>query len=215
MKIACISLEGVLAPHIWEEVAHIADIPDLIDEDGTSLDYFGAMKRRIAILRRHGVSYDDFQFIVSMLRYPKGVLSFLRALRKEYYVIVVADTFLEIAMQFTGHLGYPVVKAHHAHTDACGFLDEGCFSMDYDKEAVVDLYNKLGHQTLVIGHSVHDLAMIRKAASGCLYCPTKATQLLGWGLPVFYELGDISEHAITPRPYRHLPRDRQLNHLRF
>jgi hypothetical protein len=97
----------------------------------------------------------------------------------------------EIAMQFTKPLEYPILKSHRALTDKSRFLDEDCCHPDYDKQAVIDLYIGLGHQTLAVGHSAQDLAMIRKATSGCLYCPMRAARLLGWGIPMFYERKDI------------------------
>lgn len=214
MKIACISLEGVLTPHIWEEVAKIVGIPEFIEEDGISLDYPSVMRRRIATLRRHGVTYGDIQFIVSMLKCSRGASSLIRALRKEHYIIVLADTFQEIAVQFTKHLGHPVLKSHQACADEHGYLKDD-FNLNYQKHAVVDLYNKLGHQTLAIGHSLHDLTMIRKATAGCLYRPTGETRLLGWDLPMFYELRDISSYVVARRAPRRSPQDGTSDQSRF
>lgn len=50
MNIACLDLEGVLAPEIWINVAELAGVPELRATTRDVPDYDALMRQRLAIL---------------------------------------------------------------------------------------------------------------------------------------------------------------------
>lgn len=175
MNIACIDLEGVLAPEMWPHVGLCAGIPELAITTREEPDYPQLMRRRISLLRQHGLKLIDVQRIVASLPVLDGAADFVSALRRDYRVLVVSDAFTELAAQFGAPLGAPEFQCHRLSIAGDGFIDGCRFLPRGGKEETVRLFQEAGHHILAVGDAFNDLAMLHLADLGFLFRPSQQT----------------------------------------
>jgi phosphoserine/homoserine phosphotransferase len=191
MNIACIDLEGVLVPEMWPHVARCAGIPELAVTTREEPDYPRLMRRRISLLRQHGLRLIDVQHIVASLQVLDGAADFVSALRRDYRVLVVSDAFTELAAQFGVPLGAPELQCHRLSIASDGFIDGCCFLPRRGKEDTVRLFQEAGHHILAVGDAFNDLAMLRLADIGFLFRPSQQTVNAAGDLRVVEDYDDI------------------------
>ncbi|MES2743200.1 MAG: bifunctional phosphoserine phosphatase/homoserine phosphotransferase ThrH [Pseudomonadota bacterium] len=191
MNIACIDLEGVLAPEMWPHVALHAGIPELAATTREEPDYPQLMRRRISLLRQHGLKFLDVQRIVATLPVLEGAADFLSTLRLTYHVLVVSDAFMELAAQFGPPLGEPEFQCHRLTVDGDGFIDGCRFLPRRGKEETVRLYQEAGHHILAVGDAFNDLAMLDLADIGFLFRPSPQTVNAARGLRTVTDYDEI------------------------
>jgi phosphoserine/homoserine phosphotransferase len=178
MKIACVSLEGVLAPRIWEELAGVAGIPGLGHDSPAPAGFRECMQRRVSLLREHGMRLDDLQFIASMFNPLKGANAFIQSLQEEgYRIVLLSDAFPEVATHFTTSFGEVEILCPHLAVNDAGLVEASDAALSlYSKKDTVAAFIRKGHDVLAIGHSIHDIDMLRAASHGVLYRPAPATK---------------------------------------
>jgi len=74
MYILCSDLEGVLVPEVWINVARWTGIDELKLTTRDISDYNALMKRRLEILKQHGITINDIQKVISLLELMPGAL---------------------------------------------------------------------------------------------------------------------------------------------
>ena len=97
MRIVCLDLEGVLVPEIWIEFSRRTGIPELERTTRDEPDYDKLMRGRLAILRERGLGLPAIQHVIAAMGPMDGARAFLDALRADYQVIILSDTFYEFA----------------------------------------------------------------------------------------------------------------------
>ncbi|MGS0743150.1 bifunctional phosphoserine phosphatase/homoserine phosphotransferase ThrH [Glaciimonas sp. GG7] len=175
MNIACIDLEGVLAPEMWPHIGLCAGIPGLAITTREEPDYPQLMRRRIALLRQHGLKLIDVQRIVATLPVLDGAADFVSALSRNYRVLVVSDAFIELAVQFCVPLGAPEFQCHRLSVANDGLIDGCHFLPRRGKEETVRVFQEAGHHILAVGDAFNDLAMLHLADLGFLFRPSQQT----------------------------------------
>jgi phosphoserine/homoserine phosphotransferase len=65
----CCDLEGVLVPEVWINVARWTGIDELKLTTRDIVDYNALMKRRLEILKQHGITINDIQKVISLLNF--------------------------------------------------------------------------------------------------------------------------------------------------
>ncbi|WP_332854141.1 bifunctional phosphoserine phosphatase/homoserine phosphotransferase ThrH [Duganella sp. S19_KUP01_CR8] len=190
-NIACVDLEGVLAPEMWPFIGSVAGIPGLKITTREEPDYYSLMVHRIALLRKHGLKLMDVQAIVAALPALDGAADFLATLRSRYRVLIVSDAFIEFAAHFASLLGSPELQCHRLSVDADGFIDSCLFLPRRGKEETVQRLQQGGHRVLAIGDAFNDLAMLRAADRGFLFRPSRQTLDSAQDLCVVRHYGDI------------------------
>jgi phosphoserine/homoserine phosphotransferase len=191
MKIAFISLEGVLAPDLWNHIAEIANIPQLVRSDEDPRHFVEVAQQRISLLRDHGLTFDDLHFIVSMFDPFKGAAAFLKGLQRHYRVVIVSDSFAEIALHFSRSLGSPELKCPLLRSGDSRNFSECELLPGHSKEELVQFYHASGYDTVAIGSSIHDLGMLRKSAESFLFRPSPSALQLASGIQVVNEYREI------------------------
>ena len=93
MQLVCLDLEGVLVPEIWIEFSKRTGIPELSRTTRDEPDYDKLMKYRLALLQQHKLGLPDIQKVISDMGPMAGAKDFLDALRRDYQVIILSDTF--------------------------------------------------------------------------------------------------------------------------
>src|SRR5665648_819785 len=97
MYLICSDLEGVFVPEIWINVSKDTGIDELKLTTRDINDYNVLMKRRLELLRQHGLTLFDIQKVISRLKPLPGAMEFINWIRTRTQLIIVSDTFIEFA----------------------------------------------------------------------------------------------------------------------
>ena len=171
MQLVCLDLEGVLVPEIWIEFSKRTGIPELSRTTRDEPDYDKLMKYRLALLKTHKLGLPDIQKVISDMGPMAGARDFLDALRRDYQVIILSDTFYEFAMPLMAQLGMPVLFCHKLETDAAGFVVNYHLRMPNQKKEAVKRFKEINFKVIASGDSYNDTAMLGEADAGILFCP--------------------------------------------
>ncbi|MCX6254768.1 MAG: bifunctional phosphoserine phosphatase/homoserine phosphotransferase ThrH [Bacteroidia bacterium] len=171
MYIVCSDLEGVFVPEIWVNVSKQTGIDELKLTTRDISDYNILMKRRLELLRQHGLTLHDVQKVISLLKPLPGALEFIDWLRSRSQLIVVSDTFIEFADPLLEQLGRPTLFCHHLATDKAGNITNYILRQKEAKKMVVEALQSLNYKVIAIGDSYNDISMLRKAELGILINP--------------------------------------------
>jgi phosphoserine/homoserine phosphotransferase len=171
VKIVCLDLEGVLVPEIWIEFAERTGIQELRRTTRDEPDYDVLMKYRLDILARHGLGLPDIQAVIAEMGPMPGAREFLDALREEYQVIILSDTFYEFAKPLMQQLGWPTLFCHSLEANAEGILVDYHLRMPNQKKEAVQRFKELNFTVVAAGDSYNDTAMLGEAHGGILFHP--------------------------------------------
>lgn len=171
MYIVCSDLEGVFVPEIWINVSKHTGIDELKLTTRDISDYNVLMKRRLELLRQHGLTLNDIQKAISLLKPLPGAQEFVDWLRTRSQLIVVSDTFIEFADPLLKQLGRPTLFCHHLTIDIAGNITNYNLRQKDAKKMVVEALQSLNYKVIAIGDSYNDISMLRKAELGILYNP--------------------------------------------
>jgi len=171
MQLVCLDLEGVLVPEIWIEFSKRTGIPELSRTTRDEPDYDKLMKFRLDLLSQHQLGLPDIQKVISDMGPMAGAKDFLDALRRDYQVIILSDTFYEFAMPLMAQLGMPALFCHELEADANGFLVNYHLRMPNQKKEAVQRFKELQFKVMAAGDSYNDMAMLGEAHAGILFRP--------------------------------------------
>ena len=97
MNIVCLDLEGVLVPEIWIAFAEASGIPALRRTTRDEPEDDKLMRWRLEILKEHGLGLKEIQSVIDQIDPLPGAKAFLDALRERTQVLILSDTFEEVA----------------------------------------------------------------------------------------------------------------------
>ena len=171
MQLVCLDLEGVLVPEIWIEFSRRTGIPELSRTTRDEPDYDKLMKYRLDLLKTHKLGLPDIQKVISDMGPMAGAKAFLDALRSDYQVIILSDTFYEFAMPLMAQLGMPTLFCHKLEANAEGFLVNYHLRMPNQKMEAVKRFKQINFKVIAAGDSYNDTAMLAEAHAGILFHP--------------------------------------------
>ncbi|HEY8907147.1 MAG TPA: bifunctional phosphoserine phosphatase/homoserine phosphotransferase ThrH [Rhodoferax sp.] len=171
MQLVCLDLEGVLVPEIWIEFSKRTGIPELSRTTRDEPDYDKLMTFRLDLLKKHKLGLPDIQKVIAEMGPMPGARDFLDALRCDYQVIILSDTFYEFAMPLMAQLNMPTLFCHKLEADAEGFLVAYHLRMPNQKKEAVQRFKELQFQVIAAGDSYNDTAMLSEAHAGILFHP--------------------------------------------
>ena len=169
MQLVCLDLEGVLIPEIWIEFAERTGIPELRRTTRDEPDYDKLMKGRLALLAQHKLGLPDIQKVIADMGPMAGAKAFLDALREDYQVIILSDTYYEFAMPMMRQLGMPTLFCHKLEANAQGMLVNYHLRMPNQKKESVQRFKELNFKVIAAGDSYNDTAMLAEAHAGILF----------------------------------------------
>lgn len=193
MNVACLDLEGVLAPEIWIEFADAAGIPELRKTTRDEPDYDKLMRYRLDILSQRGMKLEDIQRVIATLDPLPGARAFLDDLKKEIQVIVVSDTFEQFAAPLMAKLGYPTLFCNNLVVDESGTIVDYQMRCEQSKFTTVRALQTCGMEPICVGDSHNDLGMILNGKAGFLFRTTDAIKQEHPEIPAFEEYADLLE----------------------
>jgi phosphoserine/homoserine phosphotransferase len=171
VKIVCLDLEGVLVPEIWIAFSEQAGIPELRRTTRDEPDYDRLMKFRLEILARHRLGLRDIQRVIGALEPLPGAREFLDALREDYQVLILSDTFYEFAHPLMRRLAWPTLFCHSLETSADGWVTGYRLRMPEQKREAVRRFREMNFLVVAAGDSYNDTKMLAAAHAGILFHP--------------------------------------------
>ena len=171
MQIVCLDLEGVLVPEIWIEFSKRTGIAEFSRTTRDEPDYDKLMKARLAILKQHGLGIAAIQDVIAAMGPMPGARDFLDALRGDYQVIILSDTFYEFARPLMRQLGLPTLFCHSLVVDDDGMIADYRLRMPEQKREAVTRLKELNFRVVAAGDSYNDTAMLAEAHAGILFHP--------------------------------------------
>ena len=118
MDIVCLDMEGTLTPEIWEQVAFDSGISELNKTTRDIPSYSDLMDYRIEIMKQNNLKLADIVEATKKLDLLDGALDFLNQVRQEFQVVILSDTFHEIAYPLMEKLGHPLLLCHTLDIDS-------------------------------------------------------------------------------------------------
>jgi len=166
MDIVCFDMEGTLTPEIWEQVAIDSGISELSKTTRDIPSYSHLMDYRIEIMNQHNLKLADIINATKKLDLLDGALDFLNQVRQEFQVVILSDTFHEIAYPLMEKLGYPLLLCHTLDVDAeDNILGYKLRDLHAKKQAILG-FQSMGYRCLAAGDSFNDLQMFEVADQG-------------------------------------------------
>ena len=184
-------MEGTLTPEIWEQVAFDSGISELSKTTRDIPSYSDLMDYRIEIMNQHNLKLADIISATKKLDLLDGALEFLNQVRKEFQVVILSDTFHEIAYPLMEKLGYPLLLCHTLNVDAKdNILGYKLRDLQAKKQAILG-FQSMGYRCLAAGDSFNDLQMFEVADQGFFINAPKAISSSMPEIPSFNEYSNL------------------------
>ena len=184
-------MEGTLTPEIWEQVAFDSGIAELSKTTRDIPSYSDLMDYRIEIMNQHNLKLADIISATKKLDLLDGALEFLNQVRKEFQVVILSDTFHEIAYPLMEKLGYPLLLCHTLNVDAKdNILGYKLRDLQAKKQAILG-FQSMGYRCLAAGDSFNDLQMFEVADQGFFINAPEAISSSMPEIPSFNEYSNL------------------------
>lgn len=209
MNIVCLDLEGVLIPEIWIAFAEATGIKELRLTTRDISDYDVLMKKRLDILKDHGLTLQDIQKVISTIAPLEGAFEFLEDLRSKAQVIILSDTFEEFAKPLMKKLGWPTLFCNSLVIDDNGTIQDYTLRQKDGKFKAVNALRSIGAKIIASGDSYNDLTMIKNADFGFFFLPPQSIVDENPDIPAAYtykELSGYIDKALSQMGTRNLQR---------
>lgn len=166
-----IDLEGVLAPEIWPILGEHFGIPDLHLTTRDLGDFDELMRRRVAATRERGLALRELQAVAHSIEPFLGAREFLARLRAMGQVVIISDTFHELAEPLTQKLGGHSLFANRFQIDEAGLIHGFKLRIRGLKERIVSGFHSAGFNVAAVGDSLNDLSILKACDFPLLYRP--------------------------------------------
>ncbi len=191
LSVITLDLEGVLVPEIWIEFSEITKIPELRLTTRDVPDYDVLMKRRIGILREHGLKLKDIQAVIRKMEPMAGAKGFLDGLRARTQVVILSDTFTQFAGPLMEKLGMPTIFCNTLEINAEGEVTGYRLRQKDGKRIAVQGFHSMGLRVFAAGDSYNDTGMLQEADEGFFYCPPDSIISQFPRIPVTRSYGEL------------------------
>ena len=191
MEIVCLDMEGTLTPEIWEQVATDFGISELNKTTRDIPSYTELMDFRINIMKQHNLKLTDIVDATKKLDLLDGALDFLDQVRQEFQVVILSDTFHEIAHPLMEKLGYPLLLCHRLNLDnENNIIGYKLRNLKAKRQAILG-FQSMGYRCLAAGDSYNDLQMFEVADQGFFINAPESISSLMTEIPSFNNYSDL------------------------
>ncbi|MCL2758587.1 MAG: bifunctional phosphoserine phosphatase/homoserine phosphotransferase ThrH [Treponema sp.] len=170
MNMVCLDLEGVLVPEIWIAFSEAVGIPELRRTTRDEPDYDKLMNFRLDILKKNNLKLPDIQKVISGMSPLPGAIEFTNTLCEKTQLVILSDTFEQFAKPLMFKLSWPTLFCNTLTVAADGTVTGYRLRQQNGKREAVRAFKSMNMRIFAAGDSFNDLAMIREADSGCLFC---------------------------------------------
>src|SRR5258706_1863758 len=172
--IFALDLEGVLSPEIWPILGQRFDLPELALTTRDVGDFNDRMPHRVAATRRVKLTRQDLQRVAHTVEPYLGARDFLQRLRAMGQVVIISDTFHELAEPLVAKLGGHSLFANHFELDPDGMLRGFTLRIRGQKERIVSGFRSAGFAVAAVGDSLNDLSILKTCDYPLLFRPVEA-----------------------------------------
>ena len=165
MEIVGLDMEGTLTPEIWERVALDTGIEELGQTTRDIPSYEELMDMRLKIMLEKGIKLSDVQKAASALDLLPGALDFVNNLRQNFQVVILSDTFHDIAKPLMEKLGFPFLLCHNLEIRNDEIVSYKLRHSKAKKQAIESFQN-MGYRCFAAGDSHNDIQMFEVATKG-------------------------------------------------
>lgn len=185
-----IDMEGVLTPEIWPVLGEHFGIPDLQLTTRDLSDFDELMRRRVAATRARSIPLRALQEVAHSIEPFLGARDFLGRLRSHGQVIIISDTFHELAEPLVAKLGGHSLFANNFEVDEEGLLRGFKLRIRGIKERIVSGFHSAGFRVAAVGDSLNDLSILKSCDFPLLYRPVEALRAQFPGATIAENLDD-------------------------
>ncbi len=170
MKILCTDLEGTLAPEIWQEIGSNYNIPELSATTREIPNFEDLMNMRMEALQNNAIRYPDLKDFLKTIDPYQGAKEFLNSLKDKYQIVIVSDTFYELALPLIEKLGdYPIL-CHHLNIKD-DYIESYSKRQNDPKRNVVKGFKSMNYECFCMGDSYNDIQMIDESNGAFIFAP--------------------------------------------
>ncbi len=191
MNIVCLDMEGVLVPEIWIAFAQASGIPELTRTTRDEPDYDKLMRWRLGVLKEHGLGLREIQATIATIDPLPGAKDFLDELRTLTQVVILSDTFEQVAKPLMEKLAWPSIFCNTLEVAPDGTITGFRMRCPQSKLTTVRALQSMGFDTIAAGDSFNDLGMIQASKAGFLFKSTDAIKAAHPELPAYEEFPEL------------------------
>lgn len=184
-------------PEIWVAVAEATGVEALRRTTREVADYDELMANRLRILDANEIPFSVLVEVVRALEPLPGAAEVLRRLRAEVPVVIVSDTYEQLAWPLLHAIGHPFTLCHRLTLHGDRIVDASIRTPSA-KRAAVEGFQSLGYRVAAAGDSFNDVEMLDAADRAVLFRPAPAMEDLRPRLPVARTHLEL-EAALLPR----------------
>lgn len=155
-------------PEVWVQLAELTQIDALLRTTRDEPDYDVLMQYRLGILAEHDLTLSTVAEVLAEIKPLDGAREFLDALRSQFQVLLLSDTFEQYADAMMPHLGLPTIFCHRLVVENDRIVNYALRTPDHKRKTVEALQGLNFHVTAG-GDSFNDLSMLNAADAGCLF----------------------------------------------
>ncbi len=195
MEIVCLDMEGTLTEEIWEKVAQLTGVEDLGKTTRDIPSYEDLLDMRIKVMSKEGIGLSDIQKAASSVDLLPGAFEFVSNLKKNFQVVILSDTFHEIAKPLMEKLGFPFLLCHNLEINNDEIVSYKLRDPQAKKQAIT-AFKDMGYRCIAAGDSHNDIQMFEVADKGFfINAPDKISSQFP-KIASFHNYNDL-EKAIT------------------
>ena len=191
MDLVCFDMEGTLTPEIWEQVAADSGLEELQKTTRDIPSYSDLMDYRLEIMAKHNIKLADVIAAAQKLDLLDGALDFLNEVRNNFQIVILSDTFHEIASPLMEKMGYPLLLCHTLDVDNEGNIKGYNLRNDKAKKQAIMGFQAMGYRCLAAGDSFNDLQMFEVADHGFFINAPEYISTTMPNIPSFHNYSDL------------------------
>ncbi len=194
MEIVCFDMEGTLTPEIWEQIASNTGIEEFNKTTRDIPDYSDLMDFRLKVMKENNLRLSDIQKASGELELLDGAAEFLSRIRENFQVVILSDTFHEIAKPLMRKMGFPLLLCHNLEVNNGEVISYKLRHKQAKKQAILS-FQSIGYRCIAAGDSFNDILMFEVAENGFfINAPDKISSQYP-DIPSFHNYDDL-ENAI-------------------
>ena len=191
MDLVCFDMEGTITPEIWEQVASDFGIQELNKTTRDIPSYSDLMDYRLEVMAKHNIKLADVIAAAKKLDLLEGALDFLNEVRNSFQIVILSDTFHEIASPLMEKMGYPLLLCHTLDVDNEGNIKGYKLRNDKAKKQAIMGFQVMGYRCLAAGDSFNDLQMFEVADHGFFINAPESISSTMPNIPSFNNYSDL------------------------
>jgi phosphoserine / homoserine phosphotransferase len=202
MDIVCFDMEGTLTPEIWEQVAADTGLAEFNKTTRDIPSYSDLMDYRLKVMAQHNLKLADVIAAAKKLDLLEGALDFLKEVQKKFQVVILSDTFYEIASPLMEKMGYPLLLCHTLDIDTAGNIcGYQLRDLKAKKQAILG-FQAMGYTCMAAGDSFNDLQMFEVADHSFFINAPEPISSSMPDIPSFHSYSDLLQALKTSSSFK-------------